>query len=60
MAALLCTLITVGVINTFLALWFGLTGNVEPIAPAVRALDAIYTAVITGWAIWLLSTERNL
>ena len=55
MKAFLWTLVVLFGLNTAAVLWAAVCGKLQPITPAMRAADAIITACLLGWAIWLLA-----
>jgi hypothetical protein len=55
MNSLLWVLAVVGAINTAGVVWCAVRGDMPSATPTSRALDAIYTAGVGAWALWLLA-----
>ena len=55
MKALLWTLVVIGGLNTFAVIWCAVRGELTAVTPSARAIDALITAGIAAWALWLLA-----
>ncbi len=55
MSELLWTLAVIGGLNTVGVLVCAVCGRLPEITPTSRAIDAVYTACIGAWALWLLA-----
>ena len=55
MKAFLWTLVVLYGLSTAVVLWHVALGKMPPISPAARAADAVLTAGLCGWALWLLA-----
>ena len=55
MNAFLWTTAGIAAVNTALVIWFSMRGDMPPVTATSRALDAIITASMGAWALWLLA-----
>ncbi len=55
MSAFLWTMVVVAAANTVAVIFCGLLGRVPPVTPGSRVIDAIWTASMGAWALWLIA-----